>query len=223
MFFARSFSLRVRLSKSASASTVMLVSATGCTWKESRRAVVHRAVGVADLREVALGELVGVDDDRRATGDVAEVGLERGGVHRDEHVGGVAGGEHVVVGEVQLEARDAGQRALRRADLGGEVGQRRQVVAQRRRVAREPVPGELHAVTGVAGEADDHAVERVDGLAAHGSPWSSAEAHCRCRAAQCRAAASSIVRLAAGGFGLSTQVQTVERAGCRRYARMGCG
>ena len=36
MFFARSFSLRVRPGKSARASTVMLVRATACTWKESR-------------------------------------------------------------------------------------------------------------------------------------------------------------------------------------------
>ena len=32
MFFARSFSLRVSSVNSASASTVMDVSATGCTW-----------------------------------------------------------------------------------------------------------------------------------------------------------------------------------------------
>ena len=36
MFFARSLSLRLRPSKEARASTVMLVRATGCTWKESR-------------------------------------------------------------------------------------------------------------------------------------------------------------------------------------------
>ena len=36
MFFARSFSLRVSPSNSARASTVIEVSRTGCTWKESR-------------------------------------------------------------------------------------------------------------------------------------------------------------------------------------------
>ena len=36
MFFARSFSLRVSVGNSARASTVMLVRATACTWKESR-------------------------------------------------------------------------------------------------------------------------------------------------------------------------------------------
>ena len=55
-----------------------------------------------------------------------------------------------------------GQRALRCPDLGREVRQRRQVVAERRGLLGEAVAGELHAVAGVAGEADDHAVELLD-------------------------------------------------------------
>ena len=129
-------------------------------------AVVERVGGVADLGEVALGELVGVGDDRRAAGQVAQVGLEGGRVHRDEHVGGVAGGEHVVVGEVQLEAGDAGQGALGRADLGREVGQGRQVVAQRRGLGGEAVSRELHAVARVTCEPDHDSIEALDGLAA---------------------------------------------------------
>ena len=157
-------------------------------------AVVDRARRVADLGEVAAGELVGVDDDRGAAGDVAEVGLERRGVHRDEHVGGVAGGEHVVVGEVQLEAADAREGALGGADLGREVGQRRQVVAHRRGLAGEAVPGELHPVARVTGETDHHAVERVDGLAAHCSPWSVGERSMVCCACRCAAGRSVIHR-----------------------------
>ena len=71
--------------------------------------------------------------------------------------GRVARREDVVVGEVQLEARHARQGARGRADLGREVRQRRQVVAERRRLRGEPVAGELHAVAGVTGEPDDHA------------------------------------------------------------------
>ena len=67
---------------------------------------------VADLREVALGELVGVGDDQAAARQVGDVGLQRRGVHRDEHVGTVARGQDVVVGDLDLERRDAGQRAL---------------------------------------------------------------------------------------------------------------
>ena len=100
-------------------------------------------------------------------GQVAQVGLQRRGVHRDEHVGGVARRQDVVVGEVQLEAGHPGQGALGGADLGGEVGQRRQVVAERGGLGGEPVAGQLHAVAGVAGEADDDAVELLDRLATH--------------------------------------------------------
>ena len=74
-----------------------------------------------------------------------------------------------MVGEVELEARDARQRAGRRADLGGEVGQRRDVVAEQRRLGRELRAGELHPVAGVAREADDDLGELLDGLAAHSS------------------------------------------------------
>ena len=77
------------------------------------RAVVERALVVADPLQVPLGELVGVDDQVRATGQVGEVGLQRSGVHGDQHVGRVARGHDVVVGEVQLEGRDA-QAASRR-------------------------------------------------------------------------------------------------------------
>ena len=41
----------------------------------------------------------------------------------------------------------------------GKVGQRREVVARQRRLAREPVARELHPVAGVTGKADDHAIE----------------------------------------------------------------
>ena len=50
----------------ASASTVIEVSADRVHVVARQRAVVERAGGVADLGQVALGELVGVDDDRGA-------------------------------------------------------------------------------------------------------------------------------------------------------------
>ena len=59
---------------------------------------------------------------------------------------------------------DARQRAGRRADLGGEVGQRREVVPEDGGLAREAVAGQLHAVAGVAGEADDDPLELLDRL-----------------------------------------------------------
>ena len=58
--------------------------------------------------------------------------MQRGRVHGDEHVGRVARRGDVVVGDVDLEAGDAVHRAGWGADLGGELGQRRQVVAEQR-------------------------------------------------------------------------------------------
>jgi hypothetical protein len=62
-------------------------------------------------------------------------------------------------GEVDLEAGDAGQRAGGRADLGREVGQRREVVSDEGRLAREPAACQLHPVAGVPGEPDRHLFE----------------------------------------------------------------
>ncbi len=90
-----------------------------------------------------------------------QVGLERRRIHRHQHVRLVAGRGDVVVGDVDLEGRHAGQRPGRGPDLRGEVGQRGQVVAEHGAGAREAVAGELHAITGVAGEADDDAVEAL--------------------------------------------------------------
>ena len=132
MFFARSASFLV-MSKPLSASTVSVVRLTGVHARRSRGCRRQRVAGVADLVQGALGELVGVDDERPAAPDVVQVDSQGRRVHRHQHVGGIAGGLDGVVGEVQLEGADAGQGPGRGADLGGEVGQRGQVVAERRR------------------------------------------------------------------------------------------
>ena len=72
-----------------------------------------------------------------------------------------------MVGEMDLEAGDARQRARGRADLGREVRQRREVVAHQRRLAREAITCQLHAVAGIAGEPDDDTIELLDRLGAH--------------------------------------------------------
>ena len=126
--------------------------------------VVFQRVGVvADLGEIALGELVGVGDDQPATGKVGDIGLQRCRVHRDKDVGTVARGQDVVVGDLNLERRNAGQCALWGADLGWVIGLGRKVVAEKRRFRGEPVAGELHAVTGVAREPDDDLFKLLPG------------------------------------------------------------
>jgi hypothetical protein len=51
-----------------------------------KRVVFERAAVVADLGQVPLGELVGVDDQVAAPRQVLDVGLQRSRVHRDQDV-----------------------------------------------------------------------------------------------------------------------------------------
>ncbi len=55
---------------------------------------------------------------------------------------------------MDLERGHAGERARRGTDLGGEVRQRREVVAEHRGGIGEPAARQLHPVPGVPGEAD---------------------------------------------------------------------
>ena len=143
------------------------------------RAVVERVRGVLGLLEVALVERVLVDDQRAADLEAVQVGLECGRVHRDEHVRLVAGGGDVVVGDLHLEGGHPVDGALWRADLGREVGEGGQVVAERGAHRGEAVAGQLHAVTGVAGESDHESVEdfglrrtrSIDGVGHVNPPW----------------------------------------------------
>ena len=78
-----------------------------------------------------------------------------------------------MVGDVHLERRHPGDGARRRADLRREVGHRREVVAEHGAHVREAITGELHAVTGIAGEPDHDLVEALRyercGLCCHAS------------------------------------------------------
>jgi hypothetical protein len=132
-----------------------------------KRPVLERVALVAGLLQVAVGEGVLVHDEDPAGRQVLEVGLERRRVHGDEDVRGVAGREDVVVGEVELEARDARQRARRRPDFRRKVRESGEVVAQQGRLRGEPAAGQLHPVPGVPSEPDDDRFELLDGLRGH--------------------------------------------------------
>ena len=123
-------------------------------------AVLERVLLVAGLGEVARGELALVGDDQPAFAQLVGVDLERRRVHRDQHVGLVAGGVDRAEPKLIWKARDAERRALRRADFGREIGEGRKVVAGERGRERELTAGQLHAVAAVAGEADDDGFER---------------------------------------------------------------
>ena len=127
-------------------------------------AVTERVLAVAGLREVALLEGVAVDDQRSARLEQVQLALERGRVHGDEDLRGVARRGDLVVGDVDLKCRNAGEGACRRSDLSGKLRERGEVIAQHGAHRSEAIAGELHAIARVAREADDHTVE-VDDLA----------------------------------------------------------
>ena len=87
------------------------------------RGILERIRRVAGLVEVALLEGRGVDDEQPARLEVGQVHLERRRIHRDEAVETVARRVDALAAELELEARDAEQRAGRGANLGGEVRQ----------------------------------------------------------------------------------------------------
>ena len=119
-------------------------------------AVLKRVDLVLGLLEVALGELAAVGNDQAARLERLDIGLQRGRIHRHQHVGGIAGGIDGGRPEVDLEGRDAEQRALRGADFRRKIGKGGQIVAGQRGGQGELPAGELHAVARVAGETHDN-------------------------------------------------------------------
>jgi hypothetical protein len=118
-------------------------------------AVLERVRCVARLGEVARAELALVGDDQPARLQILDLGLQRRRVHRDQHVGRVAGRLDRGGAEIDLEGGDSEGRPLRGADLGREIGEGGEVVAGERRRQGELAAGQLHSVAAVAGEAHD--------------------------------------------------------------------
>src|SRR5581483_5434189 len=85
-------------------------------------------------------------------------------VHRDQHVRLTARRQDVARREVDLERGDPGQGPGGGADLGREVRERREIVADQGGRRSEPVAGELYPVARVAGKSDDDALFLFRGL-----------------------------------------------------------
>ena len=131
-------------------------------------AVLERVAGPSDLGQRPVGEVVGIDEDCSAPRHVGQVRLERRRIHRDQEIGSISWGEDVVVREMDLEGRDAGEGSLGSPDLGREVRQGRQVIAEQSTLLGEPVAGELHPVAGVARDPDYRPVDLADFLGQRG-------------------------------------------------------
>src|SRR6202022_4962284 len=111
--------------------------------------------------------------EQAAFAQVGQMYLKSGGGHRHQRVRRVARRVDLVRGELHLVAGDACHRARGGADLGGKIGEGGEVVAVQRDLAGELGAGELHAVAGIAGEADDRVLEIAGRLGARfgGAHW----------------------------------------------------
>ena len=104
----------------------------------------------ARLADVILGKRVAVEDDRRTRFEPLAIGLQRRGVHRNQHVAVIARVVDAIRTEMHLKARYARYRTLRSANLGRIVGERRNAVAQQSRCVRKECTRKLHAVARIA-------------------------------------------------------------------------
>ena len=172
MFFARAASLRDR-PNSLTASTVMPVRSTGWTANSPReRVVLERVGGVAGLGQVARGEVVGVDDDRRALGQVAEVGLSAAGFIATSTSGASPGVRMSWSAKCTWNDETPGSVPCGARISAGKFGRVDRSLPNDGRLLGEAVAGELHPVAGVAGEPDDDAVELLDLLGHRSIPTS---------------------------------------------------
>ncbi|MCG3197354.1 MAG: hypothetical protein GHCLOJNM_01839 [bacterium] len=121
--------------------------------------ILERIVVIPGFLQAGLVEGVLVNDQDAALLQVGEIDLERGGIHRHQDIGAVAGSADVVVAEVELEAAHSRKRTGRGANLRREVRERAHIVPEDRAGVRELGAGELHAVAGVSGESDHRLVQ----------------------------------------------------------------
>ncbi len=108
--------------------------------------------------QISLREGVAVADDDTIPLEVAEIGLEGRRVHGHEHIGLVAGGVDTLA-DAHLVTRHAAERTLRSADFRRIIREGGNLISLLCGNVRENVACKLHAVAGVAGEADHHLVD----------------------------------------------------------------
>ena len=123
---------------------------------------MQRVCCVSSLLQVDVVEGICVDDDAAARNQVAEVYLQRSGVHRHQHVWSVAWRVDVARREADLEAGDTRKRTGRRANLRWVVRKRRDVVAEEGGGGGELTAGQLHPIARIAGESNRDSVELGD-------------------------------------------------------------
>jgi len=120
-----------------------------------QRMIFQGIGGKASFAQIPFFEAVGVHDQNAVGLQVADIHLQRGRIHSDQHIDRVAGSMHFARREIQLKAADPGLGAGRGADFGGIVRKSGDVVAVEGDGIGELAAGNLHAVAGITGETYD--------------------------------------------------------------------
>src|SRR6185437_7916928 len=97
-----------------------------------KRMVFQRIRGEMRFSKIVWGKTVVIYDQDTILPEVANIHLQRRGIHRDQHVDRIARRVHISGRELNLEPADAGKGARRSADFGRIVGERCQIVAKKR-------------------------------------------------------------------------------------------
>ena len=117
--------------------------------------------GVQCLVQTCLGKGIDIDNRGTALAQELRVLLERGRIHGHQNIAFVTRRVHAM-SDVNLETRNATQRALRGPHLGGIVREGGDAVAESGAHIREDVASQLHAIAAVAREAHHDTLPELD-------------------------------------------------------------
>ena len=121
------------------------------------------------LAQVGIGKGVAIHDQDAVHLQIFDVRLERGRVHRHEHVHRVARREHVARRELNLESADARESSRGSSNFGGIVGEGSEVISVQRYCTGELTPCDLHSVARVSAKAENGFVD--DFALVHADDW----------------------------------------------------
>ena len=112
--------------------------------------------------QILRTEAIGVYDDSGSRLSIAILCLQRGCVHRNEHIAQITRSIDLTGTYVHLISTDTCERTLRGADVGRIVGKGADTVTYGCRDRRKNVSGQLHAVTGITRETDNNTVQLLN-------------------------------------------------------------
>ena len=101
-------------------------------------------------------ERVAINDDGCILFEPHHIGFERSGIHRNQRIAIITGGEHTAAAEVNLKTGNTSDSALWRTDFGRVIGEGGDTVTKKSGGVREQSACELHTIARVARETDNN-------------------------------------------------------------------